>query len=52
MASDVHKLYDESDGLKKRVGFTAERLKAVETQFEQDQKSITEVNIRKLGAHE
>lgn len=43
MASEVHKLYDESDGLKKRVGFTADRLKAVETQFEEDQKSIDEV---------
>jgi len=46
MASDVHKLYDESDGLKKRVGFTADRLKTVETQFEEDQKSINDAKTK------
>jgi len=45
MLSEVHKLYDESDGLKKRVEHTAERLGEVEIQFGQDQESINEVNI-------
>lgn len=44
MATDVHKLYDESDGMKKRVENTAERLNNVETQFKEDQKSIDEVS--------
>lgn len=44
MAADVHKMYDESDGMKKRAENTAERLNNVETQFKEDQKSIDEVN--------
>jgi len=44
LASEVHKLFDESVGQIKRVEHTAERLKDAETQFEQDQKSIDEVN--------
>lgn len=44
MATEVHKLFDESVGQIKRVEHTAERLKDAETQFEQDQKSIDEVN--------
>lgn len=40
----MHKLFDESVGQIKRVEHTAERLKDAETQFEQDQKSIDEVN--------
>lgn len=44
MASVVHNLYDESDGLSKRVGYTAERLKNVQDQFEQDQENINEVS--------
>lgn len=42
--SEVRKLYDESDGLTRRVSNTEERLKTVENQFIQDQESITEVN--------
>lgn len=45
MASEVHKLFDETVGQIKRVGNTAERLKDAETQFEQDQKSIDDVNV-------
>lgn len=44
MASEIHKLNDESDGLKKRVEFTAERLNEVEVQFVLDQESINDVN--------
>lgn len=44
MATEVHKLFDESVGQIKRVENTAERLKDAETQFEQDQKSIDDVN--------
>lgn len=44
MASEVHKLYDESDGLTKRVMNTEERLEKVETQFKEDQNSINDVN--------
>jgi len=44
LATEVHKLFDESVGQIKRVEHTAERLKDAETQFEQDQKSIDEVN--------
>jgi len=45
LASEVHKLFDESVGQIKRVENTAERLKDAETQFEQDQKSIDDVNF-------
>jgi len=44
VASEVHKLYDESDGLKKRVDHTAERLNDVEIRFAEDQDSINDVN--------
>lgn len=44
MASEVHKLYDESDGLKKRVTNTEDRLEKVEIQFKEDQYSINDVN--------
>lgn len=44
MASEVKKLYDESDGLKKRVDHTAERLNDVEIRFADDQDSINDVN--------
>lgn len=48
MVAEAHKLNDESDGLEKRVGYTSERLKTVESQFEQDQESINEVNTFSL----
>lgn len=44
MASEIHMLNDESDGLKKRVEYTAERLNKVEVQFVKDQESINDVN--------
>ncbi|XP_025424275.1 laminin subunit gamma-1 isoform X2 [Sipha flava] len=46
MLSEAHKLNDESDGLEKRVEYTAERLKTVESQFEQDQESINEAKTK------
>lgn len=45
MAAVVHSLYDESDGLSKRVGNTGDRLNNVQVQFEQDQESINEVSL-------
>lgn len=44
MLSEAHKLSDESDGLVKRVVYTSDRLKTVESQFEQDQESLNEVS--------
>ncbi|CAI6348984.1 unnamed protein product [Macrosiphum euphorbiae] len=46
LASEVHKLFDESVGQIKRVEHTAERLKDAETQFEQDQKSIDDAKTK------
>lgn len=45
MVAVVHSLYDESDGLSKRVENTAERLNNVQVQFEHDQESINEVSL-------
>ncbi|VVC25129.1 Hypothetical protein CINCED_3A009745 [Cinara cedri] len=46
LVNEVTKLSDESNGLEKRIGFTAERLKTAETQFEQDQGSINEAKTK------